>query len=216
MADSKFTLSTLTRFDGKPSSDFSIWELRLIAALKARGLVHCVDKIRMATSSTSSTDSTSIYSNVSKIPTDEDNEKAATLMIEALGDRPLRIVSALTEDPRSMLNKLRDRYASNSVVSKSSVLSELYAMKYKSGDMSEYIDKFTALLDRLTSMDAPIPEELAKTIFLSSMDGKFDATVSALMVTDNITWDRITNTMIEAAIRYRKLNSNQSAIVSKL
>ena len=211
MTDSRATVTTaLTRFDGKPSSDFGIWELRLIAALKSRGLAHCVDKHHKGHSSTSYASSSS---SAPKVPTKEDKEKASTVIIEALGDRPLRIVSALTEDPRAMMKKLRNRYASASVISKSSILAELYALKYRSGEMAEYIDKFTGLLDRLTSMDAEIPEELAKTIFLSSMDGKFEATVAALSVTDNITWDKITNTMIEASTRHRKGHYDQSALV---
>jgi hypothetical protein len=41
MADAK---TTLTPFDGNPTSDFRIWELRIIAALKFKGIRHCVDK----------------------------------------------------------------------------------------------------------------------------------------------------------------------------
>jgi hypothetical protein len=38
------TKTTLTPFDGKPTSDFMIRELRIIAALKFKGLLHCADK----------------------------------------------------------------------------------------------------------------------------------------------------------------------------
>jgi hypothetical protein len=41
MADAK---TTLNPFDGKHTSDFMIWELRIIAALKCKGLLHCVEK----------------------------------------------------------------------------------------------------------------------------------------------------------------------------
>jgi hypothetical protein len=41
MADAK---ATMTTFDGKPISDFMIWDLRIIAALKCKGLLHRVDK----------------------------------------------------------------------------------------------------------------------------------------------------------------------------
>ena len=129
MADSK---TTLTPFDGKPTSDFMIWELRIIAALKCKGLLHCVDK----TYSVSGNPPT-------RPPNELESEKASILIIEALGDRPLRIVSNLTEDPRAMLNKLRERYAPTSALTKSTVLAELHSLRYKSGNMSDYIDKFT-------------------------------------------------------------------------
>jgi hypothetical protein len=91
MADAK---TTLVPFDGKPTSDFMIWELRIIAALKCKGPLHCVDK----TYSVSGSPPT-------RPPNELESEKASILIVEALGDRPLRIVSNLTEDPRAMLNK---------------------------------------------------------------------------------------------------------------
>jgi gag-polypeptide of LTR copia-type len=171
--------TTLTPFDGKPTSDFMIWYMRIIATLKCKGLLHCVEKTYSVSGSPPTRPSSELES-----------EKASILIIEALGDRPLRIVSNLTEDPRDMLNNLRERYAPTSALTKSTVLAELHSPRYKSGNMSDYIDRFTGLLDRLESMDAPIPSELARTLFLSSMDGKFDATVYARMVieSENLTW----------------------------
>jgi hypothetical protein len=48
------------------------------------------------------------------------------------------------------------------------------------------------------------------------MDGNFDAKVSALMVLEieKLTWENVTNAMIEAASRYRRNNENSSALVT--
>jgi hypothetical protein len=108
MADAK---RTLTPFDGIPTSDLMIWELRIIASLKCKGLLLCVYK----TYSVSDSPPT-------RPPNELESEKASILIIEALGYRPLRIVSYLTEDPRSMLNKLRERYGPTPSLTKLTVL----------------------------------------------------------------------------------------------
>jgi hypothetical protein len=43
------------------------------------------------------------------IPTEEQNRKAAAIIINGLGDKPLRVVSNHTEDPQVMLQNLRER-----------------------------------------------------------------------------------------------------------
>jgi hypothetical protein len=82
MSDAK---TTMTPFDGKPTSDFMIWELRIIAALKCKGLLHRVDKTYSGSGSLPT-----------KPPNEIESEKGSILIIESLGDRHLRIVSNLT------------------------------------------------------------------------------------------------------------------------
>jgi hypothetical protein len=58
-----------------------------------------------------------------------------------------------------------------------SLLAELQALRYKSGDISDHVDRYTALLDRLESMDSKVPPELAIIMFIHSMNGNYEATM---------------------------------------
>jgi hypothetical protein len=49
-------------------------------------------------------------------------------------------------------------------------MAELRTLRCKSGDMAEYVDNYTAMLDRLEAMDAKVPSELAVIMFLRSMN----------------------------------------------
>jgi hypothetical protein len=78
-------------------------------------------------------------------------------------------------------------------------MAELQTLRYKSGDMAEYVDKYTALLDRLDAMSARVPSKLAVITFLHSMNGKYEATIAALRTLgdDELNWDDVTARLIE-------------------
>jgi hypothetical protein len=65
--------------------------------------------------------------------------------------------------------------------------------------MVEYVDTYTSLLNRLEAMNAPIPGALAVIMFLSSLQGHFEATVASIrsLSDDDLTWDDVTSRLIE-------------------
>jgi gag-polypeptide of LTR copia-type len=117
-----------------------------------------------------------------------------------------------------MRTKLRERYASTKQSTRMSLVAELHNMRYRNGDMGEYVDKYTALLDRLEGMNSKVSTELAIIMFLHSMNGKFEATIAALktMSDESLTWDSITAKMIgEAGTTLKQpITSNHTALVT--
>jgi gag-polypeptide of LTR copia-type len=150
---------------------------------------------------TTGTGGTPVSAEPSSVSTTEQKRKAAAIIINGLGDKPLRVVASDIKEPSMMVRKLRERYASTKLSTRMSLLAELHNLRYKSGDMGEYVDKYAALLERLTAMAPEIPQELAIIMFLNSMHGKFEATVAALrtMGNDKLTWNDVTARMIEEA-----------------
>jgi hypothetical protein len=57
----------------------------------------------------------------------------------------------------------------------------------------------TALLNRLESMDSKVPPELAITMFMHSMNGKYEATISALRTLGDemLMWEDVFTRLIE-------------------
>lgn len=194
---------SLPRYDGNPSSDFQIWQARLFAILESKSLSHTIECDTTVTSTMDSPSSRSQQYHHTSSQTceasDEDNRKAAAIIVNGLCDKPLRVVLNYRRDPRTMLNKLRERYASSSVSSRMSLLSELHALKYKGGDMPDYVDRYASLLDRLEAMSAQVPDELAIIMFMHSMNGWFHATIAALrtMSESSLKWDTVTARLIE-------------------
>jgi hypothetical protein len=69
----------------------------------------------------------------------------------------------------------------------------------RNADVSEYVDNYNCLLDRVETIDAKVPRPLAVIMFLSSMRGQFEATVAALrtMGDYHVSWDEVTSRLIE-------------------
>jgi gag-polypeptide of LTR copia-type len=152
------------------------------------------------------------------IPTEEQNRKAAAIIINGLGDKPLRVFSNHTKDPQVMLQKLRERYASTKISTRMSLMSELQSLRYKSGDTGENIDRYTGLMDRLESISAKVPEELAIIMFLHSMNGKIEAIIATIrtMGDDKLTWDDVTARLLEEVNNStpRQASGHQSALTT--
>jgi gag-polypeptide of LTR copia-type len=78
-------------------------------------------------------------------------------------------------------------------------MAELQALRYKSGDMSDYVDRYAASLDRLESMDSKVPPELEIIMFMHSMNRKYEATIAALRTLgdEELTWEDVTTRLLE-------------------
>jgi hypothetical protein len=142
-------------------------------------------------------------------------KKAAAIIINGLGDKPLRVVVAHRKDPALTIIKLDKRYASSTLSTRISLISELCTLYYvRSKDMGEYVDTYKSLINRLEAMNAPFPGALAVIMFLSSLQGHFEATVAAVLSLsdkEQLTWDDVTSRLIEEASSTRSRTRPGSA-----
>jgi gag-polypeptide of LTR copia-type len=140
----------------------------------------------------------------------DEKRKSTAIIINCIGDKPLRVVAGYMSDPKLMLQKLRDRYASSILSTRMSLMAELQALRYKSGDMSDYVDRYAALLDRLESVDSKVPHELAIIMFMHSMNGKYEAYIAAIRTLgdDKLTWEDVTTRLIEYNTNTHKVSTS--------
>ena len=186
--------NTLPKFDGKPTSDFRLWLCRLEAILEDKSILYTIDsELRNAT------DTVATINDQDKVASDK--SKAAAIIVGGLGDKPLRLVVGVRKDPAHMMEKLNERYASSKLTTRMTLMTSLTNMAYKGGDMTEFVDSYASLLDRLEAMDAKVPSELSVIMFLASMKGHFAPTVAALrtMSDESLRWDDVTARLIEEA-----------------
>jgi hypothetical protein len=213
MTDFKLFLS---KSDGSKTSDFGLWLCRLEAVLEDKGISYTIELEEFPPrSSLTGVELPSASALAESAEFAAARKKAAAIIINGLGDKPLRVVVSHRRDPALMIFKLNERYASSTLSTRMSLISELYTISnVRNKDMGEYVDTYTSLPNRLAAMNAPIPDALAVIMFLSSLQGHFEATVAAIcsISDDNLTWDDITSRLIEEASSPRSRTRQDSAL----
>lgn len=209
MSDSKYTLPI---FDGKLDSDFQLWYCRLAAILKDKNLGQLFEADTAETST-----AVSVATDEARSVGNANIRKASAIIINALGNKPLRLVASSKHTPFLMMKKLKERYASTNLSTRMLLMTELCGKMYQSNkDMGDYVDGYASLLNRLAAMGAKIPDDLYVIMFLHSMNGSFESTVAALrtMKKDDIKWDDVTSRLIEESTIARSRHRHESALAA--
>ena len=129
---------------------------------------------------------------------------ARSIIVQALGDKPLRTVMAEKTNPFVMWRKLCERYATATATTRVQLQTRLHQMNYSSAkSMSEYIDEMEGIFNRLESMECPVQESMKVAILLASFGNKptssYGPVISALetLSDDKLTWDSTTSRMLQ-------------------
>ena len=130
-------LKKLVKFQAKRDEDFDLWCTRVQAYLLSRGFMEFV-----------SDDCSSVTEEretvIKKIAT------ARSVIIQALGDNPLRTVMAKKTNLFIMWRKLCESYATATATTRVQVQTRLHQMDYSSAkSLSEYIDEMEGIFNRL-------------------------------------------------------------------
>ena len=193
----------LVKFNAKRDEDFDLWRTQLEAHLESRGVMEVVS------------------TNCVGVTTDKEMvEKkmvtARSIIIQALGDKPLRTVMAEKKNPFVMWNKLCDRYATATATKRVKLQTRLHQMHFTgSKSMSEFVDEMEAIFNRLESMQCEVQETMKVAILLSSFGDKgtspYGPVVSALetLSDDKLTWDSATSRLLQ---EYDSKQNNSNAL----
>lgn len=142
------------KFFGKAGEDFQLWEARTEAALEAKDVLRVV--------------STDVYGNGEGI-SEEDRQaigKARAILIQGLGDKPLRLCLSEKLNTYKMWLKLRERYVVSNIVTRVQLQAKLSQIQYSDQFMSDFVDSFEEIFNRLTAMGTAIAEEMQVAILL--------------------------------------------------
>ena len=178
------------KFSAKRDEDFELWSTRVEAYLVAKGVFEVV-----------SNDKSQAF--------DEDGiiaksmASARSIVIQALGDKPLRTVMAERTNPHVMWRKLRERYATSSAATRVQLQTRLQQMNYSTSiSMSEYVDRMEVIFNRMEGMGCTIDESMKVAILLASFGDKsvssYGPVISALetLSDDNLTWETTTSRLL--------------------
>lgn len=157
MEDSK----RIHKFYGKSGEDFFLWAARTEAALEAKK-VWSVVETDVIGDGTVQLD-TSVVESVAT---------ARATIIQGLGDKPLRMCLTEKRNPWKMWTRLHERYAVSNVTTKVQLQTKLARLTYRSQPMSDYIDAFEEIFNRLEGMQSAIAEDMQVAMLLASFGDK--------------------------------------------
>lgn len=138
-------------FHGRRGEHYGTWRLRLRAACRLKGVWDVVESLStLSDSSTTTTATTQCQLHSSRNIVKK--EKASRIIISALHDSPLRVVLEADDDTKRMFKLLDARYASIRTISRISVQTQLFRMRYTDQNMTFFVYKYTSLFAHLEQM----------------------------------------------------------------
>ena len=134
------------------------------------------------------------------------------MLVNALGDRPLRAVQKSKNNPAEMWKRLHDRYATKSSASRIQLQTELHAKKLRpQEELTDFIDGFESLFTLLASMDHAIEEDMQVAMLLASLSSEkdYEHVVAALktLPQEKLTWDTVSARLIDESKQRRHKRS---------
>jgi hypothetical protein len=119
----------LPKFDGSKTSDFGLWLCRLETVLEDKGIAYKIEPEEFPPrSSLTGVELPSASALAESAEFAAARKKAAAIIINGLGDKPLRFVVSHRRDPALVIFKLNERYASSTLSTRMSLISELYTL----------------------------------------------------------------------------------------
>ena len=179
------------KFLAKSGEDFHLWSARTEAALKAKEVHHTVE------SDIISDNPDSLNDDVKKAIS-----TACALIIQGLGDRPLRLCLTDKDDPFKMWKRMKDRYAVSNTATRVQLQSRLSRMTHSNQPMGDYIDSFEEKFNRLAGMGSLITEDMQIALFLSSFGdpsrSRYGHIVTSLQTLhDDLSWETVTARLLQ-------------------
>ena len=196
------------KFYGTVQEDFQLWQARTEAALQSKEVLHVVVCDAIGTEDPEA------------LPAETQLAiaQARAIIIQGLGDRPLRVCISEKRNPYKMWARIKDRHAVVNVATRVQVQSRLSRMSYTSQDMPQYIDTFEEIFNRLAGMNCPIAEELQVAMLLASFGDKskspYGQVVASLQtVNETLSWESVSACLLQE-YEEKELDSNGSRMNS--
>lgn len=106
---------------------------------------------------------------------------ARSIIIQALGYKPLRAIMSEKTNPSNIWNKWTERYATSTATRRVQVQTRRHQMHFvNTKSMSEYIDELEAILHTLEGMECEVQETMKVAKLLESLGNKSESPYGAV------------------------------------
>lgn len=181
------------KFFGKEGEDFALWSARTEAALESKECFSVVQRDVFASLGEGEPLPEAMSLKVAK---------AKAIIIQGLGDKPLRACISDRANPHRMWARLCDRYAVASNAARVQLQSRLARMRYSSQSMGDYLDSFEEIFNRLSGMNSQVDESLQVAMLLASFGEKTQSDYGHVIATiqgstEDLTWDSVAARLLQ-------------------
>ena len=194
LSDRSLSLATedskrIQKFMGKPGEDFLLWSARMETKLAAEQVLRVVTRNATA----------------EKLLSEEHEKSVSTersTLMRGLGDKPLRLCLSVKDNPFLMWSRLSDRYAVTNVFTRVQLQTRISKFSYQGQSMSDFIDIFEEIFNKLDGMQSNIQEDMQVAMFLASFGNKFRSSYGQVIASlqtlvDALSWDTVTSRMLQ-------------------
>ena len=147
------------KFEGEPDENFHLWMARTEAALQAKKAWNVVENDIVGTADASILLIEEVKKNVAK---------SRAVIMQGLGDNPLRLFLQERENPHIMWNILKERYAVVNVATKVQLHYQLDRLNYSNQTMSVYIDQFQTIFNKMAAVGSTVDDDTKVATLLAS------------------------------------------------
>jgi hypothetical protein len=171
----------------KEGADFGIWKQRIIALVLAKRWQNAFQAPPLGPA-------------VAVPPADHDEDtrradqrqKFYSFLLSSLEDTVLANFRGVLANGEQLFNAMCAEYESSTVSNKIALRYKLTNHKLnESGDVQEYIKKFTEIATKLTTIGDPLTDSDKSLRFMMGLPRSFNALVTAMRLNANITFDEI-------------------------
>ena len=181
------------KFEGEPEEDFNLWMARTEAALQDKGAWDVVESDTVGNATVGNPLSDEVTKTVAK---------ARAVIMQGLGDSPIRLCLQNKDNPHAMWKLLKERYAVVNVATKVQLQYQMARLGYSNQSMSVYIDQFQTIFNKLAAIGSPVNDDTKVATLLASFGDKtkspYGQLVTALQATDSvISWNMTTARLLQ-------------------
>jgi gag-polypeptide of LTR copia-type len=133
---------------------------------------------------------------------DSKRAKISALIVNSLGDKPLRTIQTVAKDPVEAWKKLEARYASKTTSYKLYQVMSAHSMKVaRKRSMADHVGELETLFSRLNNTGATIDDKMQVAILLMSLEGHSEDEVNIAAIRtrsdDNTTWELVATRLMD-------------------
>ena len=181
------------KFEGEADEYFHLWMARTEAALQDKEAWSVVETDVFGTSSETNTLSENSKKTIAK---------ARAVIMQGLGDNPLRLCLQERGNPDSMWKLLKDRYDVVNVATKVQLHYQLARLSYSNQTMSIYIDQFQTIFNKQAGIGSLLDEDTKVATLLASFgdnsESPYGQLVTALQTGENsVSWNTATARLLQ-------------------
>ena len=124
------------------------------------------------------------------------------VLIQGLGDGPLRLCLCVKYNPYKIWNRLKDRYAVSNTATRVQIQTKFSRMSYKGQSLQDYVDSYEEIFNHIAAMNSKVADDVQVAMLLASFGDKnrstFGIAIASLQsMQESFDWETATAVLLQ-------------------